>query len=136
MGMLCGPPLGEFGKYVPIIAGEGMKRTASLEALMTALILLTVAGIQYSADQQKKFTLFARGADDRKNQSALARDTATYRELDHEEASLGWVAIAAAGFLTSSFVLFLGRFGALFPICGRASLDTADSPVPSKNRPF
>ena len=76
-----------------------MKRTASLETLITALILLTVAGIQYSADQQKKVTLFARGADDMKNQSVLARDMATHRELDRDEAALGWVAIAAAGFL-------------------------------------
>src|ERR1700676_2636413 len=81
-----------------------MKRTASLETLNTALILFTVAGIQYSADQQEKFTLFARGADDMKNQSALARDMATYRELGREEASLGWIAIAAAGLLASSFV--------------------------------
>jgi hypothetical protein len=87
-----------------------MKRTASLETLITALILLTVARIQYSADQQKKVTLFAQGADDMKNQSALARDMATYRELDRDEAALSWVAIAAVGSLASSFV-FLG------PIC-------------------
>ena len=84
-----------------------MKRTASLETLITALILFTVAGIQYSADQQKKVTLFARGADDMKNQSALARDMATHRELDRDEAALGWVAIAAAGLLVSSFVFSL-----------------------------
>jgi hypothetical protein len=72
-------------KYVPAIAGEDMKRTASLETLITALILFTVAGIQYSADQQKKVRLFARGADDMKNQSALASDMATYRQLDRDE---------------------------------------------------
>ena len=79
-----------------------MKRSASLETLITALILFTVAGIQYSADQQKKVRLFARGADDMKNQSALVSDMATYRELDRDEATLGWVAIVAAGFLASS----------------------------------
>ena len=80
-----------------------MKRTASLETLITALILLTVARIQYSADQQKKkVTLFARGADDMNNQSALFRDIATYREWDRDEAALGWGAIASAGFLASS----------------------------------
>jgi hypothetical protein len=84
-----------------------MKRTASIETLVTALILLTVAGIQYSADQHKKVMLFARGADDMNNQSALARDMATHRELDRDEAALGWVAIAAAGFLASSFVFSL-----------------------------
>lgn len=80
-----------------------MKRAASLETLITALILLTVARIQYSADQQKKkVTLFARSADDMNNQSAFARDIATYREWDRDEAALGWVAIAPAAFLASS----------------------------------
>ena len=112
-----------------------MKRTASLETLITALILLTVAGIQYSADQQKKVRLFARGADDMKNQSALAGDTATYRELDRDEAALGWVAIAAAGFLASSFVFVRTVLAHSFRLpIGHHSI-TSIQPGRSKNRP-
>jgi uncharacterized membrane protein len=112
-----------------------MKRTASLEALITTLILFTVAGIQYSADQQKKVTLFARGADDMKNQSALARDMATYRELDRDEAALGWVGIAAAGFLASSFVFSRTDLAHSFRLAVGHHSITSIPPGRSKNRP-
>ena len=102
---------------------------------MTALILFTVAGIQYSADQQKKFMLFPRGADDMKNQSALAGDTATYRELDRDEASLGWVAIAAAGFLTSSFFFFRTDLAHSFRLAVGHHSIMSIPPGHSKNRP-
>jgi hypothetical protein len=82
-----------------------MKRTAALHTFVTAWILLTVTGILYSADQQKRAALNAQNPS-QSAISALASDMTDARQIDRDEKMLGLLALVAGGFLVTAVGLY------------------------------
>jgi len=90
-----------------------MNRTAALHTLVTALILFTVVGALYSADQQKKAALLSQGAAATQATWSMSDDMASYSDVDRDEKVLGCLALVAAGFLMTSFFLYRSKNAAL-----------------------
>jgi hypothetical protein len=90
-----------------------MNRTAALHTLVTALILFTVVGALYSADQQKKAALLSQGAAATQATWSMSDDMVSYGDVVRDEKMLGCLALVAAGFLMTSFFLYRSKNAAL-----------------------